>query len=267
MKIRKLMAIFTASIAVYNNLSMLNVFAEEEKIKIEIENKIISTEELQAMNYEVPIFVNLTANAGINSAEFIINVDTRCDYEIITDSGEAFELANRYLLVQMTSSNKFYDNSCRLLWASADVLENIGAMALLIVRIPKDAMNGDIFEISYLPELNYYNYNFEHLWGVAGSGIKNYVTNNEVNWVNGSISIQDDKLSDSGILLGDVNLDGEVDIRDAVFMNRAVLGKEILTEQQLKAVDFNQNGFPEPDEALTVMKLVVKLITQEDLLN
>ena len=60
---------------------------------------------------------------------------------------------------------------------------------------------------------------------------------------------------------GDADSSGEVDILDIISLNKAVMGKENLTEEQLKAVDFNNNGKPDPDEALTLLKYVVGLIS------
>lgn len=60
---------------------------------------------------------------------------------------------------------------------------------------------------------------------------------------------------------GDADSSGEVDILDIISLNKAVMGKENLTEEQLKAVDFNHNGKPDPNEALTLLKYVVGLIS------
>ena len=61
-------------------------------------------------------------------------------------------------------------------------------------------------------------------------------------------------------LIGDVTGENSVDILDVIALNKAVLGKETLTEAQLQAVDFNQNGKPDADEALTLLKYIVGLI-------
>ncbi|MBR4319843.1 MAG: dockerin type I repeat-containing protein [Oscillospiraceae bacterium] len=59
---------------------------------------------------------------------------------------------------------------------------------------------------------------------------------------------------------GDATGDGEVNILDVISLNKAVMGKEDLTEEQLQAIDFNQNGKPDADEALTLLKYIVGLI-------
>ncbi len=59
---------------------------------------------------------------------------------------------------------------------------------------------------------------------------------------------------------GDVNGDGKVSILDVISVNRAVLGKDTFTKMQVKAVDFNQNGRPDSEESLTMVKFIVGLI-------
>ena len=60
---------------------------------------------------------------------------------------------------------------------------------------------------------------------------------------------------------GDASGDGEINILDVVSLNKAIMGKETLTEEQLKAIDFNGNGKPDADEALTILKYIVGLVT------
>ena len=74
-------------------------------------------------------------------------------------------------------------------------------------------------------------------------------------------SIED---SDDVTLWGDANLDGEVDINDVVYLNKTVLGKDdTISEQGFKNCDIDQNKHLTATDALNVMKLVVKLITQD----
>ena len=63
---------------------------------------------------------------------------------------------------------------------------------------------------------------------------------------------------------GDANQDGKIDILDVITVNQAILGKEKLSEIQLKAVDFNGNSMPEASEALMIMKYIVGLIASFD---
>ncbi len=60
---------------------------------------------------------------------------------------------------------------------------------------------------------------------------------------------------------GDADGSGEVDILDVITVNKSILGKELMTEAQIKAVDFNGNGKPDSSESLTILKYIVGLIT------
>lgn len=59
---------------------------------------------------------------------------------------------------------------------------------------------------------------------------------------------------------GDVTGDTKIDILDVVTINKAVLGKENLTSEQVKAIDFNGDGKPDASDSLTLMKYIVGLI-------
>ena len=63
------------------------------------------------------------------------------------------------------------------------------------------------------------------------------------------------------VLLGDADNSGSIDILDVITLNKAILGKEELSESQLKAIDFNGNGKPDSEESLKIMKYIVGLIT------
>lgn len=58
---------------------------------------------------------------------------------------------------------------------------------------------------------------------------------------------------------GDVNGDGEVDILDVIMVNRALLGKEILSDQQTKNGDVNSDDKVTPEDSLAIMKAIVGL--------
>ena len=63
------------------------------------------------------------------------------------------------------------------------------------------------------------------------------------------------------LLEGDADGNGQIDILDVVTLNKAILGKETLSENQLKAIDFNGNGKPDSEESFKLMKYIVGLIT------
>ncbi len=60
---------------------------------------------------------------------------------------------------------------------------------------------------------------------------------------------------------GDASGDNKINILDVILVNKAVLGKEALSDAQVKAVDFNQNSKPDSEESLTILKYIVGLVT------
>ena len=63
------------------------------------------------------------------------------------------------------------------------------------------------------------------------------------------------------LLEGDADGNSKIDILDVITLNKAILGKEELSQTQLKAIDFNGNGKPDSEESLKLMKYIVGLIT------
>ena len=66
-------------------------------------------------------------------------------------------------------------------------------------------------------------------------------------------------------LWGDADESGKVDILDVISVNKAILGKEKLTEQGLANADVNMNEIPDASDSLNIMKLIVGLLTQADM--
>ena len=64
--------------------------------------------------------------------------------------------------------------------------------------------------------------------------------------------------------LGDVTGDGAVDILDVITVNKAVLGKESLTDVQNRAADVNKSGNPDSVDSLMILKKIVGLIDTFD---
>ncbi|MBR1555058.1 MAG: DUF5620 domain-containing protein [Oscillospiraceae bacterium] len=65
-------------------------------------------------------------------------------------------------------------------------------------------------------------------------------------------------------LWGDADENGSVNILDVILINKAILGKDKLTEQGVANADLNMNEVPDSIDSLNVMKLIVGLIKQED---
>ncbi|MBR1554137.1 MAG: beta-mannosidase [Oscillospiraceae bacterium] len=61
---------------------------------------------------------------------------------------------------------------------------------------------------------------------------------------------------------GDVDASGDVDILDVITLNKALLGKEKISETQQKAADVNLSGKPDSTDSLIIMKHIVGLVTE-----
>ncbi len=68
----------------------------------------------------------------------------------------------------------------------------------------------------------------------------------------------------SVIIWGDADCSGKVDILDVITINKAILGKEKLSDKGLQNADVNQNEKPDSADSLNVMKLIVGLVTAEN---
>lgn len=86
------------------------------------------------------------------------------------------------------------------------------------------------------------------------------VANYTVSAVAGSVTISGENPPSS--MKGDVNLDGVVDIRDVVYANRVVLGKDSVEGDGFLNADIDGDGIIAPADALNIMKFVVGLITE-----
>jgi len=58
---------------------------------------------------------------------------------------------------------------------------------------------------------------------------------------------------------GDATEDDSVDILDVITINKTILGKETMNSYSVLAVDINQNGAPDAEDSLAVMKHIVGL--------
>ncbi|MDE5884213.1 MAG: leucine-rich repeat protein [Oscillospiraceae bacterium] len=67
-----------------------------------------------------------------------------------------------------------------------------------------------------------------------------------------------------GILWGDANDNGEVDISDVVLMNRVYVGVDEISEKGLANADVDQSGKIELADSMNVLKLLVHLLEESD---
>ena len=62
------------------------------------------------------------------------------------------------------------------------------------------------------------------------------------------------------IVIGDVDENGEIDILDIITINKAILGKEILSEQGNLNADVDKDGRPTSSDAIMILKHIVGMI-------
>lgn len=61
---------------------------------------------------------------------------------------------------------------------------------------------------------------------------------------------------------GDIDGSGKVNILDVIIVNKAVLGKQDISQRQVETVDFNHDGIPDATDALTLLKYIVGLVSE-----
>ena len=230
--------------------------ADTPDLTVSIEQKEISITDLKKANYEVPVFVKLEQNVNLNAIEFGINADSRCRFDVVTRN-EYSLLYGEMLGIEMScASVPSTDNFAWLTWASTNIYyqENSNIL-MLLVKIPESAKADDVYEIHYLTQ-SPANEAKKHVWYNFGTKT-DYVQSGNVLWNDGYIKITEATGGDDEILLGDANLDGTVNILDAIVVNRTVLGKETLEEAQKQAADMNGNDIIDSTDSLMIMKKIV----------
>ncbi len=248
MKLAAKAAAVLSAFAMLTAAAGTTVQAAETKVNIAIDKVVLDVDTLKEMEYRVPVKVMLNTNPGVNAIEFGVKVDDRCTYEIISRMGQDTP-DGEMMIVSMTKS---MDKSLSwMTWASADPMEETGALAYYYVIVPQDAAAGDKFTIDYCPQ-EYVT----HLWNDTISGNR-YVDLGEVSWENGSISIT---AGGKGEMMGDVNCDDTVNILDVLALNRNFLIGEKLTEAGTLNADVDGDGKPTSIDALMILKYTIHLI-------
>ena len=62
------------------------------------------------------------------------------------------------------------------------------------------------------------------------------------------------------VMIGDVNLDGRIDITDAVLLNKIVSGSVKANDQQTEAADCNGDNAMDTNDSLLLLKFLVHLV-------
>ncbi|MBR2086496.1 MAG: dockerin type I repeat-containing protein, partial [Oscillospiraceae bacterium] len=66
------------------------------------------------------------------------------------------------------------------------------------------------------------------------------------------------------LLYGDANLDGKVDIMDAILVNKTLVGVGKMEDAGRKNCDINADGTFDSDDGLNVLKLAFEILKQSD---
>ena len=163
--------------------NQISTTASEKLIQVAIDRKTLTLDELKALNYQVPIFVRLEKNAGLRSIEFGLQVDSRCDYSVITNTVTSEELTGESLHASMFYSTN--GNFIWTAWASAQMDASMKKLLLLIVDIPTTVSGGEKFDVDYQKN-GLGSPSSPHLWK---NGSKDYVADGEVSYTDGYIQI------------------------------------------------------------------------------
>lgn len=253
---KKLFGLYIATCMLFSNLSngSISVSAAKPDIAVSIDQVSVTMHQLESANYEIPVFIRLNQTQNLNAIEFGLEIDSNCQFEFITKNLYAQDY-NEILNIEMSCSPEI-NGFTWITWAQNEPYyqEDSSNILLVLVKIPKTAQPDDIFSINYATKSSF-NEEKNHVWYNYGTKT-NYTLDGTVKWTNGYIQI----LEDEETLPGDANLDGTVDIKDAVYVNRVVLGKELFTSLQIKTCDINANGIVDASDALDIMKHVVGLI-------
>lgn len=229
----------------------------------------LTLSELQANGYEisVPIYVN----KGINSVGFGIWLRDDLEYvKLYTTIDGATALA---------SSN---ENFIFMPFAYASVpLETIspGQFATLLVTVPDTAKPGDRFEIQCVGE-DWDGTPMAWKNGVTGEtgypkGASGYITIMPDETTPVATSTTQVATSSTGVAtsttttttpkairVGDVNLDGEIDLSDDILLNKMIIGVVAATDTMREMSDINSNGEVEAMDAILLLKFLVHIIQE-----
>ncbi len=76
-------------------------------------------------------------------------------------------------------------------------------------------------------------------------------------WFNGCIAVINN--SEPQLLLGDVDMDGDVDIQDATLLQICLAEMTALTDEQFKLADVNQDGFVNVRDVTAIQRIVAEM--------
>ena len=256
---KKLSGLLIATCMLFNNLSSISlpISAVKSDIEISIDQVSVSMHQLETSNYEVPVFIRLEQNENLNAIEFGLEIDPNCRFEFITKNTYA-QIYNEMLNLEVScKSSPNMDGYAWITWASNQpYFQENSNILLVLVKLPETTQPNDYYYINYLIQ-SPLNEGKNHIWYNYGTKT-NYGTDGTITWTDGYIQV----IEEEEPLLGDVNLDGQVDIIDIIAINKAILGQKVLTSLENKASDVDHNGIVDPSDSLNIMKFIVGLIDE-----
>ena len=217
----------------------------EGELVVQIDTIRIDPKDLKD-NYGVPVGIRCIRNPGLSAVEFGVEVDTACSYYPL-DRGACYDLTGEYPMI----TEDYFCQKGQLTWfgwaANWSTMTTSLPYAYLWVNIPDTAQPGDVYEISFVKEAAR-----PALWGDANTHLD---YSDVVEYINGAVIIEPESTP------GDVNLDASVSIVDVIYLNKAVMGAESLTESQKKSADCNHDGEADAADSLLILKSLVDLVT------
>ncbi len=181
MKMKKIAATFAALAMAVCSMT-IPTSAASNGVSIEIDCVEITRAELAAMDYKVPVYVNLVECAGVNAVEFGITIDSRCDFTIYTAPRPAYQIGGKILDWNMTTETN--GTLTWLTWASSTLYDYPdSAIVMFHVTVPENASVGTKYDISYVEQSSKL-----HIWN-DNINNNNYVANDTVEWQDGYIKI------------------------------------------------------------------------------
>ncbi|MBR4319255.1 MAG: dockerin type I repeat-containing protein [Oscillospiraceae bacterium] len=179
----------------------------------------------------------------MNASEELTTNDEPLPFEISPDGGYVGHLVVAFTLLNHSEESKNWD---------ADFL-NQALDVNVIDYVDGDLMGDNEGRRGLIIYLNQDDKQtaFEIAQKLYNTGLFHHL---EMNYLCGN-----DTAPNTDFMKGDVSGDADVNILDVISINKAVLGKETLSQEQNQAADLDGNGKVDANDALLLLKYIVGL--------
>ena len=223
-------------------------------------------------------YINLGAFPMLNDAQFdpdtVISKEFRCSNEYLTELIVPFfenEFSTPSCIIKESNNLESLNFKNTLKYDSLQISDCVHLKEIAIDGT-QDHIHGDVLILKNLPELKSitiyekYTDNFSlEINSCNEFTIYSYSENTSLISYCSQNSIPFIALESlDGYNNGDVNEDGKIDILDVITINKAILGKEHLTDSQNKVADVNKNDKVDSSDSLMILKYIVGLINSFD---